>query len=133
MVQVSDPSEFPLLDDLRRRSSKWRFYHGFRTDSDAPLRSPAMGIRTFVVAGDGSDLAAALRTILENGDDVGLQRAVQDAFPGAKLWVHADGGRLEVSMEYPDMARPMRARELSDGTLRYLCLLAALKSLTPAP
>jgi predicted ATPase len=31
----------------------------------------------------------------------------------------------------PGLRRPLRARELSDGTLRYLCLLAAL--LSPHP
>jgi len=31
----------------------------------------------------------------------------------------------------PGLKRPLRARELSDGTLRYLCLLAAL--LSPRP
>jgi predicted ATPase len=34
-------------------------------------------------------------------------------------------------MEYPGLARALHARELSDGTLQYLCLLAAL--LTPRP
>ena len=34
-------------------------------------------------------------------------------------------------MAMPGIARPLRAAELSDGTLRYLCLLAAL--LSPRP
>ena len=36
-----------------------------------------------------------------------------------------------VEMRMPGLHRPLRARELSDGTLRYLCLLAAL--LSPHP
>ncbi len=36
-----------------------------------------------------------------------------------------------VLMRMPGLKRPLRARELSDGTLRYLCLLAAL--LSPRP
>src|SRR5437763_16764436 len=33
-----------------------------------------------------------------------------------------------VLMRMPGLKRPLRSRELSDGTLRYLCLLAALLS-----
>jgi predicted ATPase len=40
-------------------------------------------------------------------------------------------GIFEVQMAYPGIARPLRAKELSDGTLRYLCLVAAL--ITPSP
>jgi len=36
-----------------------------------------------------------------------------------------------VVMNMPGLKRPLRSRELSDGTLRYLCLLAAL--LSPRP
>lgn len=32
----------------------------------------------------------------------------------------------------PGILRPLEARELSDGTLRYLCLIAALLSPRPA-
>jgi predicted ATPase len=39
--------------------------------------------------------------------------------------------RFAVQMAMPGIARPLRAAELSDGTVRYLCLLAAL--LSPRP
>jgi predicted ATPase len=131
--QIANPREYPLLDDFRRRLLKWRFYHGFRTDAESPLRRPQSGVRTFVLSGDGTDLAAALQTIRENGDAQGLAEAVHDAFPNAHLLILAEEGHFEVAMEFPGVNRPMRARELSDGTLRYLCLLAALLSPTPAP
>lgn len=133
MVQISDPGTYPLLDDLRRKILKWRFYHRFRTDAYSPLRKPQVGVRTYVLSSDGSDLAAALQTIRENGDGLRLDAAVDDAFPGAKLHVESSSGVFEVAMEFPGLERPMRARELSDGTLRYLCLLAALLSPQPAP
>src|SRR6185503_6629816 len=56
---------------------------------------------------------------------------IEQAFPGGKLATSTDDGRFIVSLELPGMLRPMDARELSDGTLRYLCLLAAL--LSPRP
>ncbi len=134
MAQIQDPRDFPVLDDLRRKMLKWRFYHTFRTDAASPLRRPQVGVRTYVLADDGLDLAAALRTILENGDEQGLRLAVSDAFPGAELTIHeVAAGTFLVAIEFPGVGRALQAHELSDGTLRYLCLLAALMSPDPPP
>src|SRR6185503_19930683 len=55
-----------------------------------------------------------------------------DAFPGGRVLVHADEMlRVSVRMQMPGLQRPLEASELSDGTLRYLCLVAA--HLTPRP
>ncbi|RKH13426.1 DUF2813 domain-containing protein [Corallococcus praedator] len=131
--QLSDPHRFPRLMEVRRALASWRFYHHFRTDPDAPLRHPQVGVRTPVLAHDGRDLAAALQTILEVGDDAALEQGLDDAFPGARLEVHAQEGRFSLFVQMPGLLRPMAATELSDGTLRYLCLLAALLSPRPPP
>src|SRR5712691_9136994 len=57
-----------LLAEARARLGRWRFYHAFRTDADAPARQPQVGVRTPALAHDGRDLAAALMTIREIGD-----------------------------------------------------------------
>jgi len=59
-------------------------------------------------------------------DVVDLQRAIDDAFPGATLIAGDRGSWCELAMQFPDMPRPFGAHELSDGTLKYLCLLGAL-------
>src|SRR4030081_2000467 len=113
--------------------SRWRFYHHFRTDPESPLRHPQVGVRTPVLAHDGRDLAAALQTINEVGQSQDLHEAIRQAFPGASLEIEhdEDNGMFAVLLRMPGLRRPLRARELSDGTLRYLCLLAAL--LSPRP
>ncbi len=134
MAQIQDARQYPILDDLRRQILKWRFYHTFRTDAGSPLRRPQTGVRTYALADDGLDLAAAIQTIRENGDDAGLDSAIADAFPGARLVIVSDiPGTFLVAMEFPGVGRPLMAHELSDGTLRYLCLLAALLSPSPPP
>jgi len=75
--------------------------------------------------------AAACRTIVEVGDGNGLAGAVADAFPGATVDVLVEGGRFELCLNQPGLLRPLTQAELSDGTLRYLLLIAAL--LTPRP
>jgi predicted ATPase len=131
LVQLSEPHRFPYLSVLRETLTNWRFYHGFRTDEQAPVRQPQIGIFTPALANDGSDLAAALQTIIEIGDAEGLFLAVRQGLGGAVLEIlyppnHAD--RFRVRLQLPGILRPLEAWELSDGTLRYLCLLAALMS-----
>jgi predicted ATPase len=133
LSQLREPHLYPELSSLRTEMSRWRFYHHFRTDAESPLRHPQVGVRTPVLAHDGRDLAAALQTINEVGQSQDLHEAIRQAFPGASLEIEhdEDNGMFAVLLRMPGLRRPLRARELSDGTLRYLCLLAAL--LSPHP
>ena len=120
----------PELASVRDRLRAWRFYDGFRVDADAPARRPRIGTRTPVLSDDGGDLAAAVQTIVEVGSG-DLQRAVADAFDGAEVSVAVHDGLFELQLRQPGMLRPLRAAELSDGTLRFLLWGAAL--LSPRP
>ncbi len=133
LSQLSEPHRFPVLSALRTQFLGWRFYHHFRTDIDAPLRQPQIGIRTPVLSHDGRDLAAALQTLLMIGDNIAFEEHLGRAFPGSSLEVEAIDGRFRTLLHMPNLLRPLDARELSDGTLRYLCLLAALLSPRPPP
>ncbi|MCR4265706.1 AAA family ATPase [Nitratireductor sp. ZSWI3] len=131
MTHAADPRNAMELLILRDRMRGWRFYDHFRTDPEAAARRAQIGTRTPVLASDGSDLAAALRTIIEIGDDAGLAQAVDDAFPGSTVEIAVNDGAFEVQMRQPGLLRPLRAAEFSDGTLRYLLLIAALMSPRP--
>lgn len=130
--QVGSLRGSPEVLLLRESIRGWRFYDHFRSDVDAPVRQPQLGTRTPVLHHDGRDLAAALQTIREIGDPEALQQAVSDAFPGARLNIQPlQGGRFAIEFYQEGLLRPLSAAELSDGTLRYLLLIAAL--LTPRP
>jgi predicted ATPase len=130
--QVGSFRTSPEVLQLREFIRRWRFYDHFRSDADAPVRQPQLGTRTPVLHHDGRDLAAALQTIREIGDPEALQAAVGDAFPGARLNIAPlQGGRFAIEFYQEGLLRPLSAAELSDGTLRYLLLVAAL--LTPRP
>jgi predicted ATPase len=141
LSQLREPQRFPELYSLRDEIRRWRFYHAFRTDADAPVRFPQISVQTPVLDHDGSDLAAALQTILEVGDARTLQSAIEAALPGRALEILANDPdpthrsprttELCVALRTEGCLRPLVARELSDGTLKYLCLVAAL--LTPRP
>src|SRR6266702_132349 len=131
MTHCADPYHAIELLMLRERMRNWRFYDHLRTDLDAPARKPQIGTYTPVLAGDGSDLAAALQTIREIGAGEHMDAAIADAFPGARVEVNATDGYFELEMHQHGLLRPLKAAELSDGTLRYLLLVAAL--LSPRP
>jgi predicted ATPase len=108
----------------------WRLYHDFRTDADSPIRKPAHAIVTPTLSSDGHDLAAVLATLFIIREDVAeLRGAIEDAFPGTQLSATDNqSSSCAFGMQFPDMPpqRMFKAHELSDGTLKYLCLLGAL-------
>lgn len=127
---VDDPARFPDLHLVRRTLRDWRFYHELRTDLASPLRQPCLAVTTPTLASDGSDLAAVFATLAHiRQDTVDLDRAIDDAFPGARLEVPMPGRTAQFGVRFPDHpGRVFEASELSDGTLRYLALMGALLS-----
>jgi predicted ATPase len=131
--QIADPQRMPEVLRLRETLRGWRFYDHFRTDHDAPARQAWLATRTPVLSHDGHDLAAAWQTIVETGDASALHMALDDAFPGAQVQIDEYDGSLTLRFHQPGLLRPLRAAELSDGTLRYLLLIAALHTPRPPP
>jgi predicted ATPase len=120
-----DGARNPELDAVRREMLDWRLYHDFRTDAGSPIRQPCHAITTPTLSADGRDLAAVLATLIRE-DTHDLAIAIDDAFPGARLSAADEGSWCRFEMRFPDMPRPFGMHELSDGTLKYLCLLGAL-------
>ncbi len=131
LASVADPQRAPEMLALREAVRGWRFYDHFRTDAASSARLSQIGTFTPVLHHDGSNLAAALQTIIEIRDDRALATTLEDAFPGSRLFVDVQSGRFELQLQQHGLLRPLSAAELSDGTLRYLLLVAAL--LTPRP
>jgi len=132
LAQLREPHRFPQLSALREELLGWRFYHQFRSDAQSPIRHPQIGVETPVLSDDGSDLAAALQTIEWFGDGELLHLSVARGLQGAKLSITcAEAQRFAITLYTPGIQRGFEARELSDGTLRYLCLLAALLTTRP--
>lgn len=130
--ELADPHNAPEVLAVRELVRSWRFYDHLRTDADAPARTRArVGTRTPVLDPDGADLAAALQTVREVGDATILEATIARAFPGSWLEIESEHGQFSLRLGQPGLVRPLRAAELSDGTLRYLLLAAAL--LSPRP
>lgn len=121
---------FPEIDAVRLALSSWRFYHGFRTDPESPLRRPALSVTAPMLSADGNNLAAVfatLRHIREDSHD--LDDAIDQAFPDARLIVPPPMENATLAMRFPNLPkRAFAANELSDGTLHFLALMGALLS-----
>lgn len=131
LANLTDPKRMAEGVVLREMVRSWRFYDHFRTDATAAVRQAQIGTRTPVLGHDGSDLAAAIQTILEVGNEAAFHAAIDDAFPGASVSVNHRNVLFSLSWQQAGLFRPLDTSELSDGTLRYLLLVAAL--LTPRP
>lgn len=120
----------PEIDAVRHAIGNWRFFRGFRTDRDSPLRRPAPAVTAPLLAGDGSNLAAVFATLAHiRGDRLDLDMAIAEAFPGAVLEIGEPGTDAQFGMRFPDAPkRVFGAHELSDGTLQFLALMGALLS-----
>lgn len=127
VTHCADPVDGLELLLMRERMRNWRFYDNLRTDADAPSRRPQVMTYTPALASDGSDLAAAIATIIAIGDREALDETIDDAFPGSEVSVSGEDYGV-VEMHQSGLLRPLSAKELSDGTLRYLLLAAALLS-----
>jgi predicted ATPase len=131
MTEYADPRAVPEMIAVRDKIRSWRFYDHFRSDRQSPARQQQIGTYTPILSDDGSDVAAALATIREIGDTDALDAAIDDAFPKSRITITSQNGRFALTMQQHGLLRPLDAAELSDGTLRFLILVAAL--LTPRP
>lgn len=116
---------------MRELLRRWRFCHEFSVSSGSAIRTPQVGFRSTVLASDGVNLAAAFQTIVEIGDEQLLMRILDQAFPGCVFYSDNTDGRFRMMMHREGLKRPLEPVELSDGTLRFLCLAVAL--LSPHP
>lgn len=130
-TQIGHHTECPEVFQMRSIIRNWRFYDHFRTDPASLVRQPQLGTRTPILHHNGHDLAAALQTIKEIGNTTLLNDTINDAFPDSELKIAISGGYFTTQLKQKGILRPLTTPELSDGTLRYLLLTAAL--LTPRP
>ncbi len=132
---LGDAGHYPEIGTFRRALSQWRFFHGFRSDRDSALRQPCLAVTAPLLDQDGANMAAVFATLKwTRGDTVDLDRAVADAFGGARLSVPEPEEFASYGLIFPQFPqRVFQPRELSDGQIRFLALAAALLSYRTPP
>lgn len=135
LALLGDAGHYPEIGTFRRAVSQWRFFHGFRTDRESPLRQPCLAVTAPMLDEDGGNLAAVFATLAHTRQDtVDLDRAIAEAFEGASLSVPEPGEFASFGLVFPQFPRrTFQPRELSDGQIRFLALAAALLSYRSPP
>jgi len=125
---VREMYQYPEMSKVRSEICGWRFYDQVRTDALSPARQSSHRCWSPVLEGDASNLAAAIQTIRESGNNEAFDEALKLAFPEHELLIECGMNTLDFEWRQPGLNRPLKAKELSEGTLKYIALLTALMS-----
>ena len=122
----------------RRRIAGWNIYQDLHTNPEAPIRQAAVARPDRRVEPHGQNLVPVLHT-LYSGDreferevDAAMTAAFGDEFEKLVFPPAADQ-RIQLRVRWRSLRREQSAADLSDGTLRFLFLLAVLASPDPPP
>lgn len=134
LAQRKDPDHYPELTYLGEALSRIRIYREWSLGRDSPLRLPQKAdLPNDFLQEDGKNLALVLNRF--QGEPA-VKRRLLDAlskfYEGiTDFYVSIEGSTVQLFLQEGDRVIP--ATRLSDGTLRYLCLLAILCHPQPLP
>lgn len=127
---------FPLVNAFRELLSGWSLYHDVRVDPSAPLRQAAVARMEHRVAADGQNLIPVLHTLYSGSRE--FKRVVDDAMRVAfnpdyeeLVFPPAADQRVQLRVRWRTLRTEQSATDLSDGTIRFLLLLAILANPDP--
>jgi len=123
----------PFIAEYQRELSGWTVYEDFHTNREAVIRQAAMTRNETRVDSDGQNLVSVLHTLYTSDRDfksevnLALRAAFGDDFDEL-IFPPAADQRVQLRLRWKSLKREQSAADLSDGTLRFLFLLAVLAS-----
>jgi len=128
LSQISDPNLYPEVAWFGRVFGGIRIFRNWDFGSKSVLRMPqAVDQSDDFLLSDASNLALIINDFIHRGmhrEIVGLLGKFYDGIEEITTKVH--GGTIQLFLRESGMNQPIPASRLSDGTLRYLCLIAVL-------
>ncbi|MDB5318887.1 MAG: hypothetical protein JWN40_518 [Phycisphaerales bacterium] len=140
LTQMRFANDFPIQTWVRNLLSQQAFYPGFDVTRSSALRTKPADIRAqTTLSANGENLGTVLHEILTRYDyrlkADELKEFLRTAYPQFEdITAETSYGaqpKVLVRLRESGLSKPMEVWELSDGTLRFLCLAAAL--LNPFP
>lgn len=135
LPEISGKSD---ISSVQRYLADYRIYHDMRVDSDSEMRRAAVSRRDLRVDADGSNLISVLHTLYSSNRyfkeelNIAMKAAFGDEFEEL-VFPPAEDGRVQLRLRWRSLRRQQSASDLSDGTLRFLILVAVLASSKPPP
>lgn len=129
LSQRRDPETYPELTYLARQFEKIGLYREWEFGPDAPYRLPQRAdLPRGSLLDGGMNLGRVINDLMNRPP---VQRDMLERlrvfYPYIEsIATHIVGGSVEVAFHEKGLQHPIPAARLSDGSLRYLCLLAVL-------
>jgi predicted ATPase len=136
LSQRKDPDEYPELTYLGNEYSKIRLFREWNLGRNTqPRRPQATDLLSDFLREDAANIALVLNDLEHRP---GLRRSLVENLKNADasiedLSTKVLGGTIQLFLHYAGLKAPVPATRLSDGTVRYLCLLAVLCHPSPPP
>ncbi len=136
LSQRKDPDSYPELTYLALRFSQMAFYREWSLGrSSQPRQSQKPDLQQDRLLEDASNLGVVLSDLLNQPEAktriVENMRTFMHEFRDLNVLVR--GGTVQIFFQEDGLRENIPASRLSDGSLRYLCLLAVLCHPTPPP
>jgi predicted ATPase len=131
-------SPFKSAKRIQENLASWMVYQNLNTGRDSVLRMPSVSTVSKRVAPDAHNLISVLHTLYTSDRDfeekVDMAMGVAFGSEYEKLIFPPDADqRVQLRVRWKSLKRAQSAADLSDGTLRFLFLLAALANPDPPP
>ena len=136
LSQRRDPDSYPELTYLANRFEQMRFYREFHVGRHTPPRLPQKAdLEQGQLLEDASNLGLVLNDLLNQPT---VKRQLLESLRGfyssvEDVFTSVSGGTVQIFFHESDLRHAVPATRLSDGSLRYLCLLAVLCHPDPPP
>lgn len=133
---LGGPFGDPLVSRFCDLLSGWSIYHDVRVDQGATLRQAAVARMDRRVTADGQNFVPVLHTLYTGSREFKkiIDDAMQAAFSGdyeELVFPPAADQRVQLRVRWRSLKTEQSAADLSDGTIRFLMLLAILANPTP--
>jgi predicted ATPase len=128
--------DYPAALCVHSAMTSWQVYHHFSTLPDAPVRLAQVARYETKLDSGGQNLTAFLHTLYES--DATFREQVNDAMNAAfggdfeeLVFPPAADQRVQMRIRWKGLKQAQSAAVLSDGTLRFLFLIAVLANPKP--
>ncbi|MBO1052677.1 AAA family ATPase [Dolichospermum sp. UHCC 0352] len=135
LSQLKAARKYPEITYLSDNFNKIRIYRTLSTDINSQLRKhQPTDLPQHPLLEDGSNLGLFIKDLKYRiGNRKIIEKLKKFYEPAEELDVTIYGGTVQIFIREEGVIQPIPATRLSDGTLRYLCLMALLLDPTPPP
>jgi predicted ATPase len=135
LMQLKDSYAYPELTELGRQFGQIATFREWTFGRSAEVRRPQpTDLAADVLAHDSSNLGMLLNQLEYLGVQSEFHRYLSRFLPRFERFsTRVEGGTIQFYLHESGLKQPVPATRLSDGTIRFMAILAQLLSPTPPP